>query len=265
MIIDDPIKADAVDSEAARLQALNWFQSSFATRGDDKLGGAQILVMQRLHEEDLGGYLVGEGWPALSLPAINDADRSIPISRSRSYHWKSGELLHPAREPIEVLNELRRILGPRRFSAQYLQNPLPVRGNLILAEWLKTYEGSPDDIAGGQVIQSWDPAASEEGNACYSACVTARRIGNVFYILDVHRGRYGFTALREKVIALSQRWRPEAILMEYSSNGIGLFDDLRGRTVPGLASLVKVSPGSQSKFERMDEQAYRIFVPIKEL
>lgn len=55
LIIDDPIKADAVDSEAARLQALNWFQSSFATRGDDKLGGAQILVMQRLHEEDLGG------------------------------------------------------------------------------------------------------------------------------------------------------------------------------------------------------------------
>ena len=76
--------------------------------------------MQRLHADDLAGYLLREQparWTHLKLPAINDADRLIQLGAGRVHTWKKGELLHPEREPQSVLDDLRVEQGSLTFAA----------------------------------------------------------------------------------------------------------------------------------------------------
>ena len=84
IIIDDPIKADEAQSEKARRAVNDWFPNTLLSRLDDKQTGAIILVMQRLHEDDLAGKLLKENtWHHLDLPAIAQADEQIAIGATR--------------------------------------------------------------------------------------------------------------------------------------------------------------------------------------
>ena len=77
--------------------------------------------MQRLHEDDLAGVLLrgSDEWTVLSLPAIAEHDEEIPIGNGHVHFRRAGDVLHPAREPREVLESLRAQLGPEIYSAQY--------------------------------------------------------------------------------------------------------------------------------------------------
>ena len=99
--------------------------------------------MQRLHEDDLAGKLLSEGdWHHLDLPAIAEEDQEIPIGPGVVHHRRKGEVLHPERESLALLEEIRREMGSLTFSAQYLQRPVPLEGNLIKRDWIKWYECS---------------------------------------------------------------------------------------------------------------------------
>jgi hypothetical protein len=88
--------------------------------------------MQRLHEDDLAGKLLREGgWRHLDLPAIAQEDEEIPIGPGKAHARKKGDVLHPAREPLAVLEEIKHGMGSLAFSAQYLQRPVPLEGNLV--------------------------------------------------------------------------------------------------------------------------------------
>jgi len=104
------------------------------SRPNDKEKGAIIIIMQRLHEDDLVGHLVRQGgWTVLSLPAIAEEDETHVYRTAfgmRTIHRKAGEALHPVRESLERLEEVRRDMGPYEFAAQYQQRPAPVGGGL---------------------------------------------------------------------------------------------------------------------------------------
>ena len=78
-------------------------------RLDDKQNGAIVLVMQRLHEDDLAGVLLrgSDEWTVLSLPAIAERDEQISIGNGQFYCRRAGDVLHPEREPRDVLELLR--------------------------------------------------------------------------------------------------------------------------------------------------------------
>ena len=71
--------------------------------------------MQRLHEDDLVGHVLEqEPWEVVRLPAIADDDelhRFDGVFGQQSFGRKAGEALHPAREPPEMLEQIRRTLG----------------------------------------------------------------------------------------------------------------------------------------------------------
>jgi hypothetical protein len=101
-IIDDPIKPQDAYSDTKRAAANDWFATTLLSRLDDKRTGAIIVVMQRLHADDLTGKLLrgSDDWTVLSLPAIAEHDERIQIG-GNSYHFrKAGDLLHPEREPL---------------------------------------------------------------------------------------------------------------------------------------------------------------------
>src|SRR5579871_426969 len=88
IVIDDPLKPDDAYSEAKRTAANEWFKNTLLSRLDDKRTGAIVIVMQRVHMDDLTGFVTGDSdeWTVLNLPAIAEADEEVPISDTKVYH-----------------------------------------------------------------------------------------------------------------------------------------------------------------------------------
>ena len=130
------------------------------SRLDDKRTGAIVVVMQRVHMDDLTGYLLGQSdeWEVLSLPAIAYADEVIPIAPNRTYSRRVGEALS-VREPLETLEAIKLQIGGDAFSAQYQQTPVPPGGAMVKREWIQRYSELPPRSEWLYVLQSWDTAS----------------------------------------------------------------------------------------------------------
>src|SRR3954469_11514925 len=107
IIIDDPLKAEDAMSEPARRRVIDWYGGSLVSRLNNKEKGPVIVVMQRLHEEDLAGHLIDlGGWHHLDLPAIALEDSEIDVGRGKRFIRRAGDVLHPKRENRETLAKI---------------------------------------------------------------------------------------------------------------------------------------------------------------
>lgn len=143
IVIDDPLKPDDALSETKRSAANQWFANTLLSRLDDKRTGAIVIVMQRVHTDDLTGFLLSQSneWELLSLPAIAEFEETIPLGTGRSHRRRFGEALSPKREPLHVLEALKLQIGSDAFSAQYQQAPAPPGGAMVKRHWVKRYQG----------------------------------------------------------------------------------------------------------------------------
>ena len=266
IIIDDPIKADDAQSEKARRAVNDWYTTTLSSRLNDKKTGAIILVMQRLHEDDLAGQLLRKnGWHHLDLPAIAENDQDIPVGPGVVHRRRKGEVLHPARESLALLEEIRREMGSLTFSAQYQQRPVPLEGNLIKRDWIKWYETPPNRSIGAQIVQSWDVASTTGDTRDWSVCTTWMKVKRHYYLLDVWRGRLEFPQLRHKLISLAREHAPTRILIEQAGAGLHLIQELRANPVPGVPLPIGIKPIGD-KLVRMEAQCARfeagqVFLP----
>ena len=233
VIIDDPLKLGDVHSEAIRSRSIEWYRSTLVTRPDDKKAARIVLVMQRVHQDDLVGHLQEQGgFEILNLPAIAQQEETYYLGGGRDYTRQKRELLHPEHEPADVLAELKREMGPIAFSAQYQQSPIPPGGTIIKRKWLTTYDqiGSQP---GDRIIMSWDIALSEIESGNYSVCVVLLKRGEVFFVLEVIRGRFPFETLKRKVIEVKKRYSygSPTLLIEDSPISRGLIQSLREQSI----------------------------------
>jgi hypothetical protein len=175
IIVDDPTKSKDAASQAVRESDEAWLLNTLMTRLNDPAEGRIALVMQRLHERDLVGVLREKGgWSELCLPAIAQHDELVPIGNGRLYQRRAGHALHPQRQPLAVLEQLKHEMGSINFNAQFLQDPLPAEGNLVKAEWLKTYPpGFDRSTAPGKVVISVDCASKDGVNNDWSVAIIA--------------------------------------------------------------------------------------------
>jgi predicted phage terminase large subunit-like protein len=227
IIIDDPQKPADAQSDARRSSVNQWVTNILMSRLDNKQTSAVIVVMQRVHMDDLSGYLIGssDDWTVLSLPAIAEEEASIPIGPNKFYHRQIGEALHPAHESIETLQKLRQTLGPDVFAAQNQQMPVPAGGAMIKRSWLRYY----DQVPTTEYIQSWDTVAKDGAQNDWSVCTTWLVADDNYYLLDLVRDRFEYPLLRQTAIELARRFRPREILIEDASTGIALAQELRER------------------------------------
>jgi predicted phage terminase large subunit-like protein len=257
IIIDDALKADEAHSEKARRGVNEWFATTLLSRLDDKRTGAIILVAQRLHEDDLAGKLLREGsWEHLDLPAIAEGDQEIPIGPGAAHHRKKGEVLHPEREPIEVLEKIKREMGSLTFAAQYQQRPVPIEGNLVKREWIQWYETAPNRETGVQVIQSWDVASTTGDRNDWSVCTTWSVVKRDYFLLDVWRERLEFPRLRRRLQDLASSYKPNRILIEEAGPGLHLVQEFRANPVTGVPVPIGIKPEGD-KIVRMEAQSAR--------
>ena len=257
IIIDDPMKADDAQSEKARRAVNEWYGTTLLSRLDDKGSGAIILVMQRLHEDDLAGKLLRDGgWCHLNLPAIAQEDEEIAMGPGAVHLRPKGEALHPERESHPVLDAIRREIGSLTFSAQYLQQPVPLEGNLVKRDWIQWFDTAPSRGGGAQVVQSWDVASTTGETNDYSVCTTWLMVKRTYYLLNVWRGRLEFPHLKQKLIALALEHKPNRILIEQAGPGLHLIQDLRTNPVKDVPVPIGIKPEGD-KIVRMEAQSAR--------
>src|SRR5258706_3086387 len=95
IIIDDPLKPDEALSETQRNAVNNWYDHTLVSRLNDKRTGCIILIMQRLHEDDLVGHVLdAEPWKLIRFPAIAEEDETHVIEtpyRTRRFRRRTGE------------------------------------------------------------------------------------------------------------------------------------------------------------------------------
>ncbi|HUK89449.1 MAG TPA: phage terminase large subunit [Blastocatellia bacterium] len=103
VILDDPNNADEVESDAAREKTIDWFRSTASQRLNDAKRSAIVIVMQRLHERDLCGYVLGElgGFTHLCLPAEYEPPRFVQVQSRADVSTSTGEATEKI-EPADV-------------------------------------------------------------------------------------------------------------------------------------------------------------------
>lgn len=229
IIIDDPLKASDAFSDAKRQTVNDWFGSSLLSRLNDKKTGAIIVVSQRLHMDDLIGFLLSstKGWEVLVLPAIASEDLKIWIGDNQYHTYRQGDVLHPERETLAMLEMLRQSMGSDLFAAQYLQEPVPPGGAMFKRSWVLRYDQLPRPEPGDEILQSWDTASKEGLANDWSVCTTWLKREGLFYLFDVFRQRIDYPKLRSAAVRLAELHRPRMVLIEDASVGAALIPELR--------------------------------------
>lgn len=147
IIVDDAHNANEVESELVRTSTLSWWDESLSTRLNDPETGAYVVIMQRLHQEDLTGHIItrdSESWTWLMLPMHHDLDRHCITYVKGKKFWEDprieqDELLCPDRFTPEAVEDLVRRLGPFAAAGQLEQSPVPRGGGIIKEEWWQTW------------------------------------------------------------------------------------------------------------------------------
>lgn len=251
VVIDDPLKPDEALSEIQRKAVNDWYDHTLYSRLNDKRNGCIILIMQRLHEDDLVGHVLGqEPWRLVNLPAIAEQDEThliqTPYGQKR-FTRLAGQALHPDREPLEILQRLREAQGEYNFAGQYQQAPAPLGGGMVKVEWFKTYTTAELPSKFEVVFQSWDTANKPTELSDYSVCTTWGVEEKHLYLLHVLRKRLGYPELKRAVKDQAEAFSPKTILIEDKASGTQLIQELVSE---GIYAIKKYEP-TMDKIMRM--------------
>lgn len=153
-IIDDPHNTMDMESEAARETTKMWFTEVVPDRLNNQAESAIVIIMQRLHEDDVSGVAISRnmGYTHLMIPMYHDTGRHCRTywgfdageDEDGVYSWQDprteeGELAWPSRFTKTVCEELERDKGPYAWASQYQQSPEPRGGSIIKRDYWKTW------------------------------------------------------------------------------------------------------------------------------
>jgi predicted phage terminase large subunit-like protein len=230
ILIDDPLKPEEALSDAQRQATNEWYDHTLYSRQNDKRYGAIVVIMQRLHEDDLVGHVLGqEEWEVVRFPAIAEADEVHKIETiwgPRSFTRRQGDALHPEREPLDTLDRIRRTLGEYNFAGQYQQTPAPLGGGMVKAEWFKRYRSNERPESFERIIQSWDTANKATELSDFSVCTTWGVRGKNLFLLNVLRKRLEYPALKRAVREQQSQFDADVVLIEDKASGTQLIQEL---------------------------------------
>ncbi|MGH7458563.1 MAG: phage terminase large subunit [Longimicrobiaceae bacterium] len=246
VIADDPLNATDAESEVERAKVLRWWDQTMSSRFSNPKTGVRVVVMQRLHEEDLTGHLLAKeaGYEHLCLPMEHEP--SHPFRWPDDPRTQAGELLWAERMGPPEIAQFKLDQGPYGYAGQYQQRPSPEEGGILKRAWWRYYppELLDDDEWGGprfqRLWQSWDTALKEKTTSDFTVgTLWAQDLANI-YLLRRVRGRFGLTEAIEQVRQLTA-WAAgrvpwcaaHEIRVENAANGPEVVAALR-KQIPGL-------------------------------
>jgi predicted phage terminase large subunit-like protein len=255
ILLDDPLKPDEALSEPRRTAVNEWYQNTLLSRLNDKAKGCIIIIMQRLHQDDLVGHVLEqERWEVLSFPAIAEKDESFVIESifgERPFIRKTGEPLHAARESLETYGKIRSSIGEYNFTSQYQQNPTPPGGAMVKTDWLRFYEQGEQPAKFSQIVQSWDTANKSTDLSDYSVGTTWGVLYKKYYLLDVFRQKLNYPDLKRAIFTQAAKFGAKNIVIEDKASGTQLIQELSAACM--YVNAYKPPPGTD-KIMRLHSQ-----------
>ena len=223
IVIDDPHKPGEANSETMRENVIDWFSTTMESRKNSPTTPI-ILIMQRLHERDLAGYLLdggnGETWEHLNIPAITEDDASF---------W----------ERQFPLADLRRMEAAHvyRFAGQYMQRPAPIGGGIFKEEWWVYYKATTRiryRIIYGDTAQKTKEQNDYSVFQCWGMGIDGK-----IYLLDMIRGKWEAPELLVQAKAFWNKHKSvqkagalRQLKIEDKSSGTGLIQQISRDGVP---------------------------------
>lgn len=223
IIIDDPHKAGEGNSDTMRQNVIDWFSQTMESRANNKPHTPIIIIMQRLHEADLSGWLLdggnGEEWAHINIPAIQD-DQSF---------W-------PDQFPMSELRRMEKA-NPYVFAGQYMQRPAPLGGGIFKDEWWQ-YADMPPMIEHRTIYADTAQKTKEQNDYSVFECWGKTQSGQAI-MLDMVRGKWEAPELLERARAFYHKHRLitgqgtlRAFKVEDKASGTGLIQTLKREGVP---------------------------------
>lgn len=243
VILDDPLSVDDANSEVERDNVNTTFRESLPTRLNNPKDSAIIVVMQRLHEDDVSGLILSKdfGYEHLMIPMEFEPERLCVTSIGwTDPRRKDGELMFPERFPREVVERDKVLLGAYASAGQFQQRPAPKGGGILKRDMWELW-GNPDDPddpafrnfpAFDLIIGSLDGAYTEkeQNDPC------AMTLWGVYkdkhdvpraMLINAWRERLDFHPLVEKTHATCKRFKVDRLLIEAKATGISVGQELR--------------------------------------
>lgn len=203
-IIDDPINVQDANSPVKRAEALEWFREAAQNRINNAATSAIIVIMQRVHEEDVTALAKEIGYESLVIPMRWDES----FRHTTSIGWTDpratdGELMFPERFPADWVNQTEKNMGPYAFAAQYQQTPVPRKGALFAVDRLNQIEALPDEPF--ITVRAWDLAGTQ-GAGAFTVGVRMRfgRTSRKFFIDSVVRAQLSSGAVRDLILETAE-------------------------------------------------------------
>jgi predicted phage terminase large subunit-like protein len=223
IIIDDPHKAGEATSPIMRQNVIDWYQTTIQSRLN-KTDTPIIVIMQRLHEDDLSGWLLsggsGEKWDSLVIPA-RDPD---------------GSSFWPEQFPPEMLDRLEQS-SPYVFAGQYMQRPAPLGGGIFKDEWWRFYDAMPP-LKWRAIYADTAQKTKEQNDYSVFQCWGQTQTGQIV-LLDMARGKWEAPELEtmarafwKKHLAASDKGPLRAFKVEDKVSGTGLIQKLKREGIP---------------------------------
>lgn len=253
LVIDDPLLADEAHSEVARENVKRWHDETMSSRFNDMKSAQKVLIMQRLHEDDLAGHVLRQGgWEHLSLPSeFVPKKRTITRSITGQQLWTDprkdeGELLFPEKFPADVLAGAKRTMGSFGYSGQHQQDPVPADGGYLKRHWFnrrwvlpgeKHVDGLECRTLPGQFdLYSifCDAAFKSTSDSDKIAIGVFGSKGPDVYLLQLAWERMTFSETVARLLDLRSKWsRVSGVYIEDKANGPAIIDVLKSK-IPGL-------------------------------
>lgn len=203
-IIDDPHKVKEAESDAKRLEALQWIDETMSTRRNDPKRTRYLVIMQRVHENDMTGHLLAKnsGWEhlclALEYEGENRCHTSLGFVDPRR---KEGQLLWPNHWDAEAVADEKLEMTEYSIASQLQQRPSPRGGGMIpVDKFVIVHDFNRSNIK--KTIRYWDKAATEGGGKRTAGCLMHALKDGSFLIENVTKGQWG-TSKREARIKIT--------------------------------------------------------------
>lgn len=206
-ICDDPHSTKTAESDTERAKTVRDYREGASDRLNDLQRSATVIIMQRLHHQDVAGTILelDVGFVHLRLPMEFEVERTDPETGKKSGgpcqtfvrgrlffedpRTEDGELLFPERFPRAEVNRLKKLKGEYAWAGQYQQRPAPREGGLFKRAWFQIVDVLPASCQ--RWVRAWDFGATEGGGDYTVGLKITRDADGVFYVTDVVREQLG--------------------------------------------------------------------------
>jgi len=255
--VDDPLKPDDAQSDTIRNGVNATYDNTISTRLNNPKTGVKIIIMQRLHQDDLSGHLLAgkEHYEHLCLPAEYEGVRFQSTIGFVDPRTEMGELLWGERFGKAEIQSMKNTLSELGIAGQLQQRPSTIAGNIFKKEWFLSRVENTDII--GRWISA-DTSQSIKATADPNAIIVGElRSDYRLFIRDVSNKKLEFTELQAEVERLAEKYKYnlKGIIIESKSSGISLQQSIMRTSPEWMRNLIVPYNPTGDKVQRFYQAA----------